>query len=405
MKPVYFDLETDVDNVGDDAVGDMSASPYCMDNNICYMGLMVDMAYSHTDLSTSQTETLQEFANRLGEATGPAVAHNISFDLEYLLYRAKMDIDEEVYESLVARLLEIGLWDTQLAAYLLSGQQHKWATLDQLATQYGGVVKDSRMKEYWKAGVKTPDIPKEEILPYLEWDVRNLEIIYEAQVLEAEEKGMLPFIMTQMKARLCTIVMQVNGMHFDKERAVIVAGQLRRDVEALEKNLISQMLVNSHQDFVPNPGSTKHLAAYLFGGVVNYEYKAPLLDDDGTHVVFKSGIRKGQPRFRNMVGVVEYPGIMSEAVVKPERTSSGGIKCNAELLDKLVRVYDSDFAETVLEYRNLKKSLTTYFAGYAALTWPDGLIHGSLNHCQTDTGRLSSSKPNMQNISNKSHED
>ena len=59
------------------------------------------------------------------------------------------------------------------------------------------------------------------------------------------------------------------------------------------------------------------------------------------------------------------------------------------------------FVKDLLEFRSLDKDLNTYYVGYGKLYWPhDQCIHGSFNHCATATGRLSSSKPNLQNLSN-----
>ncbi|MFA5444398.1 MAG: DNA polymerase I [Bacteroidales bacterium] len=53
----------------------------------------------------------------------------------------------------------------------------------------------------------------------------------------------------------------------------------------------------------------------------------------------------------------------------------------------------------ILEYRSLKKLLSSYIESLPALTDPDtGRIHTTFNQTVTATGRLSSQKPNLQNI-------
>jgi len=53
----------------------------------------------------------------------------------------------------------------------------------------------------------------------------------------------------------------------------------------------------------------------------------------------------------------------------------------------------------VLEFRKYFKLLTTYVNGLLPHIASDGKIHASFNQAQTQTGRLSSSNPNLQNIS------
>jgi len=60
------------------------------------------------------------------------------------------------------------------------------------------------------------------------------------------------------------------------------------------------------------------------------------------------------------------------------------------------------FLQGLKDYRRIHKDLNTYYMGLLKLVWPtDSCLHGSINHCTTGTGRLSSSSPNMQNISGK----
>lgn len=53
----------------------------------------------------------------------------------------------------------------------------------------------------------------------------------------------------------------------------------------------------------------------------------------------------------------------------------------------------------ILEYRKYFKLVTTYIDGFIQHIYPDGKIHTSFNQALTQTGRLSSSNPNLQNIS------
>lgn len=53
----------------------------------------------------------------------------------------------------------------------------------------------------------------------------------------------------------------------------------------------------------------------------------------------------------------------------------------------------------ILQYRKYAKLLSTYVTGLASHIHPDHKIHAIFNQAQTATGRLSSSEPNLQNIS------
>ena len=53
----------------------------------------------------------------------------------------------------------------------------------------------------------------------------------------------------------------------------------------------------------------------------------------------------------------------------------------------------------ILSYRKYSKLLSTYIEGLQNYIYEDGYIHAIFNQTQTQTGRLSSSEPNMQNIS------
>jgi DNA polymerase-1 len=55
-------------------------------------------------------------------------------------------------------------------------------------------------------------------------------------------------------------------------------------------------------------------------------------------------------------------------------------------------------AKILLEMRGQEKLLSTYYDGAEKFIYPDGCIRSQYNHAATETSRLSSVKPNMQNV-------
>lgn len=70
---------------------------------------------------------------------------------------------------------------------------------------------------------------------------------------------------------------------------------------------------------------------------------------------------------------------------------------SAETLQKLYHAHP--IIDPILRYRKLAKIYSTYSDGLKKFIRKDGKIHTIYNQCATTTGRLSSSEPNLQNIS------
>ena len=62
-------------------------------------------------------------------------------------------------------------------------------------------------------------------------------------------------------------------------------------------------------------------------------------------------------------------------------------------------VAEHPIVSKILEYRKYFKLVSTYVEGLKAHIYKDGKIHAKFNQALTQTGRLSSSEPNLQNIS------
>lgn len=75
-------------------------------------------------------------------------------------------------------------------------------------------------------------------------------------------------------------------------------------------------------------------------------------------------------------------------------TPNGAIMLDKEVLEGI----DHPLARTVLKRRQAQKVVSTYLRHYCDDLSSDGRIHPSINTCEARTGRMSMSKPNLQNL-------
>lgn len=80
----------------------------------------------------------------------------------------------------------------------------------------------------------------------------------------------------------------------------------------------------------------------------------------------------------------------------PVKKTKTGPSTDADSLRKLANAHP--IVAELLRYRELEKLRSTYADALPPLVESDGRIHGTLNQCSTATGRISSERPNLQNI-------
>ncbi len=89
--------------------------------------------------------------------------------------------------------------------------------------------------------------------------------------------------------------------------------------------------------------------------------------------------------------------VLFEKLMLPHgKKTKTGWSTNADILEKLRDKHP--IINEILEYRTLTKLKSTYADGLLKVIAPDGRIHTSFMMTVTDTGRLSSREPNLQNI-------
>lgn len=82
--------------------------------------------------------------------------------------------------------------------------------------------------------------------------------------------------------------------------------------------------------------------------------------------------------------------------LKPSKKNKTGLSVNVDVLEKLYE--EHPIIPLILRYRQISKLLSTYVLGLEKAVSSDGRVHTEYKQTLTNTGRLSSTEPNLQNI-------
>jgi len=369
-QTLAFDVETTTINFGD---------PYNPDNKLVAVGIGGSVDYKTFD-KEDVLYLIQEDVN-----DSILVGHNIKFDLAWL---RRIGID---LENAIVR-------DTQLAEFLITNQTNAFSSLEELAVKYLNEHKDDVVKkEYWDKGIDTWFIPKDILLKYLRQDLYLTISIYLKQEQILKEQGKWPLYLLQCEDLLSLEEMQWNGIYCNKEKCISKGDALQEEINRTKKYIKNYTECPSF-----NTGSTDHLSALLYGGIITEELRIPI-------GVYKSGPKIGQPRFK-----IEKKEYKQERLIIPIKGSA--LKKKGPNGEDILWSTDEFTLKTlkpismalkmlisdILQLSKLEKLQQTYFYGIPKLmdsmNWKDNLIHGQFNQCVARTGRLSASKPNQQNF-------
>lgn len=363
------------------SVGENKASPFHPDNSIVLRGVRLGKwAASTKPLVQSDPVGPNEWVDH---NVTLLVGHHVGFDIHHL--RKSGELSDEFLGT-------VGLWDTQLAEYLLTAQRTTYAALDDLSAAYGGTAKDSRVTTMFEAGMGADSVPMEMLQPYLAADIDNTQLVFVKQFQEAQKQQLVPLITTQMDALASTIEMTYNGLKVDTDALLVGATMCRTRVEFLKKKFNALVAVSGHP-LPTDPSSPKQLSLLFFGG----EY-------GDTEKVACGTYKNGNARYRMQLVKRKVKGLGFAA--SGPLNGNGCYSTDDKVLHAL-KVHaptgsstSAEILDALIELREKSKQLSTYWEGLLKLVMPDGFIHHDLNHCVTRTGRLSSSHPNMQNITN-----
>ncbi len=304
------------------------------------------------------------------------IGQNIKFDLLYLLQHTR---DTKWLKGK-------HLYDTMFAEYLITGQESSFASLDKLSALYGGTIKDDRIKEYWNAGICTSQIPTDLLYEYAKYDILNTYKVYQGQQPHIKRLKMENLIASQMDDLLSTTLIENNGLKIDTDLSLAKINEIG---EANYEPL--RIFLPKALPFEFNWSSNDHLSALLFGGTITYLTREVIGQ-------YKTGTRAGEEKQRWIENSYLFTRLSRNSGHSTKK--SGVFKVNDDILCEIAKHATTPagkIAKRVLEERNKSKQINTYYKPMIELADTYGMLHSELIHVQTNTGRLSSRNPNIQN--------
>ncbi len=372
MSYLVLDVETTISNKG---------NPFDQTNKLCMVGLLTADEKTIYDIEYS-VDPYKESLKQIQLAVDKCdvlVGFNIKFDLHWLARYGITFANKRI-------------WDCQLTEFILRSQTQSYPSLNGVAEYYDLGSKLDEVKEnYWKNGIDTNKVPKDILSEYLEKDLELTEKVMSLQMQELADQPQLRRLISLHNQDLLGLQeIEFNGLKFDYDKSQVLGDELDEQIDKLNKKLFNY---HAYDNFNPNSG--EHLSAFLYGGTIKERFQRPI-----GH--FKTGIRAGEVKYKWDERDKEFP-----QRVKPlegtELKKEGFYSTNEDTLRKLKGNAEAkDILQTLLTRATLEKRKTTYYHGLVKLidemNWNKKYIHGQLNQCVAKTGRLSSSKPNLQNF-------
>ena len=290
----------------------------------------------HFPESQKETREILEVIKPVFERTGTLkIGQNLKYDIQVLL-----NYGIEVRGP---------LFDTMLAHYLLEpDMRHNMNLLSETYLSYSPVHIESLIGEKGWTQKNMRNVPVDKLKEYA---VEDADVTYQLKnIFEPRlRKENLSSLAIDIEMPLIPVLarMERNGVKLSHEDLKLFTVNLREDIIKLEEDIYKL----AGTEF--NISSPKQLGDILF---------IRLKLDENARV-----------------------------------TKTKQFVTNEEILQRLTNKHP--IIEKILEYRGLKKLLTTYVEALPQLIDPiTGRIHTSFNQAVASTGRLSSNNPNLQNI-------
>ena len=430
-------LTLDVENTVTKRGGKMHLDPFEPENTLVMVGMLTDQG--------KETIVTFDHAERQGGEHSHAIVqseldnasvlicHNAAHDLLWL-WESGFKYDGPVF-------------DTMLAEYVLQRGQKEPLSLEACAERYElDTQKQDTLKEYFKKGYSTRDIPHDELSMYLSADLHATQQLSDKlwYRLNSTDSKLNNTVVLTNEVCVCLARIYQRGFAVDVSKLDEVRQQFEHEKRELEQSL--QEHVRQLMGDTPiNLNSPEQLSWVIYSRkVIDKPYWGnaidPYMDDTdfrslisgGTERIYKtkaeqcrqcngSGyIRKvkkdGTPYARDnrcpncdtngyvLRDTVDVAGLKFKPPSAKWASANGfsTSKTNLQLLESTAisrnMVDAADFLAKVRRLSAVDVYLSSFVEGISLHTKQDGKLHVRLLQHRTATGRFSGADPNMQNM-------
>lgn len=323
------------------------------------------------------------------------IGHNLSFDLGYI-----WETDE-----LKSFLIRGGFtWDTQLAEYLLSGQRHNMSSLAELELIYlGEKIKENRISRLFKKKIGADKIINSKrkcprvfsmFDKYCYNDGKSTYKVFKKQYIRAKKLGMINVIKLFNRYLLSIIMIENTGLTIDLNLCENVLREFKTNsMTYLEEasKIIKPLWNKKLGEF--NINSPKHKSSILFGG----DFVVKERELVGKY-------KNGKDKYKLVDKKICVKGFGLPKSLTSKSEIEGRFKTGKDII---IKISESNVNETAKKYCELQKLAMNYMKMCSTYLEPflnlsiNGVIYPEYKNTFTSTGRLSSSRPNVQNIPSK----
>lgn len=314
------------------------------------------------------------------------MAHNAKFDLKLLM--AKLGLDaapRNVFCTRIgSRMLYLGLKIPH--------------NLKSVAARFAGIKMDKATRDTF-IGVRRPE-PTEEQLEYGAMDTEALFPIYDAQMKTAESRGQVELLREFSKLSWITALWELRGYTIDEEKWLAIAAQAANDRDELAGQLEKQLLPEGYSTIlggsVEGEDDLEALEELLNEQADNDSDDSPSVDTRRNALIRISQTKLVCERLVEVLGERVARAAFPNGKVSLEKTARGGWErayraAHGGQTHPFFRLYEL--------WSKRAKQASTYGRRFLWAVHPlTGAIHPSLNIAGTDTGRYSSTQPNMLNV-------
>ena len=431
----------DVENTTTKRDGKLHLDPFEPDNSLTLVGIMDHIkeeertvfVFDHKE-KTIEDDDAQARLQRVLDNTTLLIGHNLQYDLQWL-WACGFKYDGQIF-------------DTMLGDYILQRGQKGSVSLENCALRYDlDMKKSDTLKDYFRRGFQTDEIPLEELSLYLEQDLKVTRSLYWRLLDEynkPEAESLVNVRDTTNKVCKTLTKIYMNGFSIDKVALKEVRKQFEDELLQIENRLNAK--VKSLMGDTPiNLNSPEQVSQVIYSRILHdkrkwavafdyvedkEEFKQAVKDNssmmvktkasvcqtcNGRGKVFKTkkdGTRFAKPnrctscdtrgykltKLKQMAGLGFFPPSKAWVSANGFSTSKG----NLEQLINIAKAKDMTDAEAFLTDLKRQSAVSSYLSafvdGIEHYTKEDGMLHVSLTQHVTATGRFSGRNPNMQNM-------